>query len=265
MSSTFRSNQVSQTDTSISVPDLGKSITIFINEGHPETTASFTVPENLLIEKSQYFKDLCNIKPAGNHNNIRTVKLQDVDVEAFNFYIYWTCKDRLAFNARMDYDPGHMDAGLAFPLLKTLSTLWLLGARLAESKFRNLVMDVMIDVIEWLDPLSADFTAAFPPELTTLIWSTVTTQDRAIRRLVIDFYAYMVSPTSMERHWNDVHPGFVKDLTMRSLDFSQKGGRNIHTALHELCFYHEHDQHDKQCESPKRSWESVLSSMAPQT
>jgi hypothetical protein len=72
MSSTFRSNQVSQADTSISVPGLSKSITIFINEGHPETTASFTVPENLLIEKSQYFKDLCNIKPAGNHNNIRT-------------------------------------------------------------------------------------------------------------------------------------------------------------------------------------------------
>jgi hypothetical protein len=42
-----------------SVPDLTKNITIVINEGHPQLTATFTVPESLLIEKSQYFKAAC--------------------------------------------------------------------------------------------------------------------------------------------------------------------------------------------------------------
>lgn len=62
-----------------------------------------------------------------------------------------------------------MDAGLAFPLLESLSKLWLLGDRLSDPEFRSTVMDATIDMIEWLDPLSADFTAAFPHELTTLI------------------------------------------------------------------------------------------------
>jgi len=133
-------------------------------------------------------------------------------VHAFNTYMYWTCKDMLPFNGRVECD-GYMDAGLAFPRLEFLSKLWLLGDRLADSRFRNTVMDEIIDVIEWLDPLSNDFTAAFPPELTTAIWAA-TTQGQAIRRLVIDHYAYMVSPKGMEPHWDSVHPGFLKYLTM---------------------------------------------------
>lgn len=65
-------------------------------------------------------------------------------------------------------------------------------------------MDATIDVIEWHDPLSADFTAAFPPELMTLIWSA-TSPGKAMRRLVVDFYAYMVPPGDMEPLWENFH------------------------------------------------------------
>jgi hypothetical protein len=157
-----------------------------------------------------------------------------------------------------------VDAGLAFPLLESLSKLWLLGDRLSDSKFRNTVMDATIDVIEWLDPLSADFTAAFPPELTTLIWSA-TSPGKAMRRLVVDFYAYMVPPGDMEPLWENVHASFLKDLTMRSLDFGQSEGRNVHAALRDLCTYHEHGEQDRECQSAECSWESVMSTMAPQT
>lgn len=239
------------------MPDLTKSITIFINEGHPESTASFTVPESLLIEKSQYFKDICSLGPG--RYNIRTIKLQDVDVEAFNSYMYWTCRDEVAVSNYLN-DKEVLDAGLAAPLLRSISNLWLLGARLGDSGFLNEVMDVILGAIEWLDPLSSDFTAAFPPDLITLIWSA-TTQGQAIRRVVINYYAYMVSPKTMEPLWSKVHPDFFKDLTMRSLDFSQKEGQNIHTSLRELCCYHDHGT--EKCASAKVSWESVMSTMAP--
>jgi hypothetical protein len=190
------------------------------------------------------------------------LKLQDVDVEAFNSYIYWACKDELPFDGRAECD-GYMDAGLAFPRLKFLSYMWLIGDRLQDSRLRNTIMDEMIDVIEWLDPLSADFTAAFPPDLITAIWAN-STQGCAIRRLVIDYYAYMVTPEIMEPHWDNSHPEFLKDLTMRSLKFSQKEGQNIHTALRERCCYHEHDLADVECEWAKCSWESVMSTMTPE-
>lgn len=59
--------------------------------------------------------------------------------------------------------------------------------------------------------------------------------------------------------------GFLKDLAMRSLDLGQSEGRNVYAALRDLCTYHEHDEQDRKCQSAECSWESVVSTMAPQT
>lgn len=54
-----------------------------------------------------------------------------------------------------------------------------------------------------------------------LIWSA-TTRDRAIRRIVIDFYAYMIQPETIENNIEEYHVEFVKDLAIKSLRFAHR-------------------------------------------
>ena len=69
----------------ISVADFANTLTIIINEDQPEHKATFTVPETLLTDKSEFFKAAC--RNEWKETSSRIVKLPEVDVGAFNAYL----------------------------------------------------------------------------------------------------------------------------------------------------------------------------------
>jgi hypothetical protein len=110
------------------------------------------VPEYLLVGGpvggSEYFKAARrgDLKGASS----RVIKLQDINAEAFKSYVFWMHKNKLAANTNIEMD-GVPHEQAAYPLMEKLVNLWLLGDRLADSEFRNTVMDVMIGVLDDLD------------------------------------------------------------------------------------------------------------------
>jgi hypothetical protein len=80
--------------------------------------------------------------------------------------------------------------------------------------------------------------------MTAFIWSK-TTAGCALRRLVIDFYADEADAEDVERVRDELHPEFVKDLTLRMI--RNKRDEN-HTNYFSRSVCHEHDE-DPRCES----------------
>jgi hypothetical protein len=166
-------------------------------------TASFTVPQCSLTETSQYFREACG----GGRLQVemsRTLRLLDVDVEAFNSYVCWANRKILAMN--FDWDDEE-----SFPYaMGKLVTLWLLTDRVADAKLRNAVTDAMIDLTNVFSR-EGEQIRLFPPHMTVLIWSTLA-KGRALRRLVVDHYVQKVKAKAMEPHWDECHPNFIKSL-----------------------------------------------------
>jgi hypothetical protein len=229
---------IPKTDICKSVPDLQtlkKEITIVINEDQPEITASFIVPEYLLIGGpegggSEYFKAAC--RGEWKEASSRVIKLQEIDTEAFNSYVFWIHKDKVATNTDIGME-GVPHEKAAYPLMEKLVNLWLLGDRLADTKFRNEIMDATIGVIHGLEVVSDEQDPVFSAATTVLIWSN-TTDGRALRRLVVDHYIHMVTLEEMRPQWDEFHPRFHQGSgharpEMQSLRRSQRrGGRSIH-------------------------------------
>jgi hypothetical protein len=184
MNTTASSGRAPQTDSYHSVPDLTKHVTIVINEGHPQLTASFTIPESLLTEKSDYFKAAC--RGVWKEATSRVIKLQDIDAEAFNSYMYWIHRNELAINAKLD--PKDVKSATAY--VEKFVKLWLLGDRLADCELRDAAMNAIRSVVR--DSVHPE-SALLPPPLTVLIFSNLT-NGRALRRLVLDNYIIHVSP-----------------------------------------------------------------------
>lgn len=235
--STASSEKTPQTDSYDSVPDLTKNVTIVVNEGHPQITASFTVPESLLIEKSDYFKAAC--RGVWKEATSRVIKLQDIDAEAFNSYIYWVHRNQLAINAKLD----RKDVKSATSYVDKLVRLWLLGDRLGDCEPRDAAMTAILSVVQ--DSGHPRSELLLPP-LTVLIFSNLT-NGRALRRMVLDTSIMHVSPEQVEQRWNDFHPDFIKSLAMGHLAPVYEGelARDDHEGYEEAtdhCYYHEHSE-----------------------
>jgi hypothetical protein len=173
----------------------------------------------------------------------RTLRLLDVDVEAFNSYVCWANRKVLAIDFDFTCGCGEKDHPYA---VNKLVTLWLLADRLADAKLRNAVMDAIIDFkVGW----SEEPIRLFPPRMTVLIWSTLA-KGRALRRLVIDHYVKNVDAEAMKPHWDECHHDFIKSLAMEGLDCGPFEGEaeNSQAACGRFK-YHEHvNTRDADCE-----------------
>jgi hypothetical protein len=101
-------------------------------------------------------------------------------------------------------------------------------------------MDRLLSVLEILDPES-EMHEVFPQSMISYIWSN-TLKDRALRRAVMDFYAYMVHPEMVEGVLEEYHPDFVKDLALQGLKINQDLVRNQHPCEQKPGHYHELDR-----------------------
>ena len=198
-----------EADRRNSIPDFTRQVTIIINEDNPELTAVFTVAECLLTETSKYFEKECSGNWQGSKS--RTLRLLDVDVDAFNSYVCWANRKALAID--FDFTCGCGEEDHPYAVAKFV-TLWLLADRLADTKLRNAVMDAIVDLqANWGAVDDEELLLLFPPRMTVSIWSTLA-KGRALRRLLIDHYTENVTTEVMKPHWDECHPDLIKSLAM---------------------------------------------------
>lgn len=110
-----------RTDELTSVADFTNTLTIIINEDQPEHRATFTVPEALLTEKSEFFKAACRI--GWQEASSRIIKIPEVDVGAFQAYIHWIYKEKVAVSSRHTPKAKFSNAAEAQPVFDDLVQL----------------------------------------------------------------------------------------------------------------------------------------------
>ena len=217
--------------------DLSKEVTIIINEEQPELTATYHVPEELLVEKSKFFQAAC--RNEWKEAKSRVVKLPDVDPASFNCYLLWVYRGRLPVRNEWDmYSDGWQERHLA--VQSNLVKLWILADRLADARLRNAIMDEMVTATGKLE--SRFESVLFNPEMTALAWSA-TTAGRPLRRLILDYYVLYVSVEDVEKDVDKHPPEFVKELMLDSLRMVDANCSNWRIPVEMgRCHYHEHDE-----------------------
>ena len=128
----------------------------------------------------------------------------------------------------------------ARPVLDEIIKLWLLADRLMTAKLRNDAADAILRVLDILHEES-DMEEVFSASTIALIWPA-TTKGRAIRRIVVDWYAYIVYHESIEAKIEHYHPEFVRELALKGLSIIQKSTEDVHPRLKRTGHYHELDK-----------------------
>lgn len=210
-----------------------------INDDIPALTQRFTVIQGFLTEHSAFFEAAC--RNEWLESTTRTIRLPDVNENTFFAYLYWMHKEKIPFDDGCERGacPTIYD-NEARPTLDEINKLWLLADRLMTAKLRNAAADAIVSILDIIDPES-EMENVFPADTIALIWPT-TTKDRAIRRIVIDFYAYMVHPETIEDNIKNYHPDFVRDLALNGLGITGMMTRNVHPARRRAGHYHELDK-----------------------
>jgi hypothetical protein len=133
-----------------SVPDFRKQIIVIFSEENSEYITSFTVPECLLIEPSDFSKAACR-DGTWVESTSRTIKLPGVEPDVFNAYLLRVHKKELPTAPSND----------AFELVEDLVRLWLLADHLVDFGLRNAVIDaILVELNDFTTSLNV-----FPPEL----------------------------------------------------------------------------------------------------
>jgi hypothetical protein len=155
-----------------------------INKGEPELVRRFTIIQGLLVRHSAFFEAAC--RNEWKEATTRTIELPDVNIDAFNAYLYRVHKEKIPYDT--DCDKGASTSiydDEAHPTLDALVKLWLLADRLMTAELRNAAADAIICVLKILEP-NSDMMDAFPASTIAEIWCA-TTKDRALRRIVLEF------------------------------------------------------------------------------
>ena len=230
-----------RTDILISAADFTDTLTLVINEDQPDRKATFTVPETLLTEKSEFFKAAC--RNEWREVSSRIVKIPEVDGDAFNAYLNWVYRDRVAVGYHHPLAGRSYTAFESNFALHDLIQLCLLADRFVDVQLRNLTVNAILCVLGRVYGDDEDWSAAITPDMIALVWSS-TTAKRALRRLIVDFYAQYVKAERLERARDELHPEFVKDLMMEVFRMKDKR-KHINFFLRSVCYYHEHDEYDE--------------------
>lgn len=150
---------------------------------------SFAITQGLLVEHSASFEAAC--RKNWKESTTRTIKLPDVNNETFYAYLYWIYKEKIPFGPDCDLcESPSVHDDETVPTLNEIIKLWLLADRLLTAKLCNAAADAILDILKILSEESdqGGMEDVFSASAIDLIWSA-TTQDRAIRRTVIDFYS----------------------------------------------------------------------------
>jgi hypothetical protein len=155
--------------------------------------------------------------------------------------LYWIYKEKIPVDTDCDRrDCPNLYDQDAVHTLDEIIKLWLFADRLMTAKLRNAAADAILRILELLSE-DSDMEQVFPASTINLIWFC-TTKNRAVRRLVVDFYVYWVRPEDIENSIEDYHPDFVKDLALQGLGISQRSVKNQDPTSQRSGHHHELDK-----------------------
>lgn len=217
-------------------------MTIVINEDEPEYTATFTIPEALLVDKSEFFTAACRNK--WKESTSRTMEIPEVNVDAFYAYVYWVYWEMVPVSSGRK--KSFCSAAECEPTLNELVELWLLADRFADTRLRDLCMDALTKVTYSIYSAEKNWIKAFPPEMTARIWSS-TTRGRALRRFVIDVYESKVTENNLNEVTESFHPDFLVDLATKMMRMKGGEGNMVWAIFDGRCHDHEHEKGEKLC------------------
>lgn len=208
--------------------------------------------------------------------NVCVVAADELSATFRDLVKLWLLGDRFADTKLRNVVVGHITSTIARLFIEDMTevftpeiitSIW--SATTTGRALRRLVLDSyasyvrpdqLAEQIEELSPefvkdltKSDDLTAPFPPTITDIIWSA-TTSERALRRVVIDYFTSMAGPEMVEPDFDDYHPEFMKEFLLASLHIHRRmEGKITHPCLHDRCNYHDHDEQYSQCrEGPAR-------------
>lgn len=178
-----------------------------------------------MVETSEFFKAACR-DGTWRESKSRTITLPEVEPDVFNAYLLWVHRKELPTAPSDD----------AFELVEDLVRLWLLADRLADFRLRNTVIDAIVFELK-------GFTTSlnvFPPELAAQVWSA-TTPGRAIRRLIVDYYAKHIGAAIVKDEVAEYHLDFTRDLLVKAIEVLKNDEEIVCPSKRDSCFYHEYE------------------------
>lgn len=164
---------------------------------------TYPVHESLICESSDLFQTAR--KPEWSEANSGVVDLSDEIPDIFEVYLHWLYFKTLSTvqNQRPSSNTEYME----------LAQCYILGEKLLDVKFKNAVIDAMIDVLR-NQPEDDLF---IPGPLTVEIIYKGTTEDSLARTLLVDMWAAKAGKSG-KADLDECPPGFAIDLAKAFLD-----------------------------------------------
>jgi len=156
----------------------------------------FLIHQELLSQHSLFFDAALN--GAFAEGLSQAINLADERVEAFEFFVAWLYTQRIE-NVSMMKDNK--------PTYFNLLELYELADRLSVEGLRNMVVDKLAQ-------LADDTNSVLTPSDTHLLYERI--RDTApIRTLVLDLFVFKKTDNLLEKHQDDWHPEFMRDLVVK--------------------------------------------------
>ncbi|TLD09586.1 hypothetical protein E2P81_ATG10231 [Venturia nashicola] len=118
----------------------------------------------------------------------------------------------------------------------------------ADSLLRDTVIDPLVELKQYASEVVAickDMTRVITPNIISVIWSA-TTESRALRRFVVNYYGERVQTDNMVPTVNDIIPDFKNDLILALMRSARHFSGGCLPGL-DKCRYHEHHKHHPSC------------------
>jgi len=209
----------------------GDTFTIIVG---PEKI-SHAVHQQALVRSSGFFRAACN----GNFKEAeeKTIRLPEMDKEAFKSYVQWAYTNEVAVKA--DDDPG--DDAEQEARWNSLARLYGATHILLDIALRNAIIDRLILLHGNRTPNVRMVNAIYK----------LTTADCKLRALVTDRWA-AVGRFDTEKgrlvKFEDFNHEFLVDFMRATLDIGQT---SIRPAWESRCHWHEHNEEVPVCEGPE--------------
>lgn len=181
--------------------DYSKAIRILVGPEEKE----YSVPECLLVEKSDFFRAAC--KKEWKEGLEHTVRLPETSPEALDLYLHWIYRNEVFIPAK--------DKKVTPPVSTSSIKSWIVGDKFGDTGLRNAAIDRLFN--QYAD----DF--HFPgPVGVTLAWDNASPES-TLNRCILDFYATRLAKTNLIRdQWSLYPETFLQRLMIRALDGSKK-------------------------------------------
>ncbi|KAF2279433.1 uncharacterized protein EI97DRAFT_412463 [Westerdykella ornata] len=210
----------------------GRSIEVVVGLEPP---IPFSVHENLICASSDFFRKA--MEGDWKESKQLLVCLEDDDPDTFLVYLHWLYRGTLP--VRID-EPG--------PLMNSeylqLAKAYILGDKLQDGDFKDVVIDAMIDKCK---STASDGHRWFPvgPVLRCMYKNTPTSSKA--RRLLVDIYVHHGPGhwTSDGAEQDEIPKDFLYEVTMAFMDKRDKNEED--PTQRPTCAYHEHGPGETRC------------------